>query len=83
MPVVAPAAGGPLEGHGVNGFLWSPEAPETRRGAVLELADEQKRRRPGNAAQRSVVGRSWPAGLDRAIDHYRIATGANPLVATA
>jgi phosphatidylinositol alpha 1,6-mannosyltransferase len=74
VPVVAPAAGGPLDlvRHGVNGFLWSPEAPETLCGAVRELvADPALRRQLGAAARSSVAGRSWPAVLDHAIAHYR------------
>ena len=74
VPVVAPAAGGPLDlvRHGVNGFLWSPEAPETLCCAVWELVtDPSLRGRLGAAAHTSVAGRTWPAVLDQAIAHYR------------
>lgn len=74
VPVVAPAAGGPIDlvRHGDNGFLWSPEAPETLVGAVRQLvADPPLRRRLGRRARESVAGRSWEAVLDQAIDHYR------------
>ena len=74
VPVVAPAAGGPLDlvRHGQNGFLWSPTAPETLAGAVGELAaDPVLRRRLAGAARASVTGRTWPAVLDQAIGHYR------------
>lgn len=76
VPVVAPAAGGPLDlvRHGVNGFLWSPEAPETLCGAVLQLvADPALRGRLGAAASASVAGRTWAAALDDAIAHYAAA----------
>ncbi len=74
VPVVAPAAGGPLDlvRHGVNGFLWSPEAPETLCGAVWELvADPSLRRSMGTAAHASVARRTWHDVLDQAISHYR------------
>lgn len=86
VPVVAPAAGGPLDlvRHGDNGFLWSPEAPETLVGAVRHLAAEPLlRRRFGSRARRSVAGRNWDAVLDQAIDHYRAVTSPVPLVTTA
>src|SRR5262249_28339199 len=39
VPVVAPAAGGPLDlvRHGDNGLLWSPHTPELLHAAVDEL----------------------------------------------
>lgn len=86
VPVVAPAAGGPLDlvRHGVNGFLWSPQAPETLCGAVRELlGDPALRHRLGAAATRSVAGRTWPVVLDRAIEHYRAVADADGLVERA
>jgi phosphatidylinositol alpha 1,6-mannosyltransferase len=74
VPVVAPAAGGPLDlvRHGDNGFLWSPEAPETLVGAVRHLAaDPWLRRKLASNARPSVHGRTWDVMLDKAIDHYR------------
>src|SRR3981189_1765653 len=40
VPVVAPAAGGPLDliRHGVNGWLFPARRPDLLRGAVAELA---------------------------------------------
>lgn len=74
VAVVAPAAGGPLDlvHHGINGFLWSPEAPETLCGATRHLvADPVLRRQFGAAARASVAGRTWTARLDEAVAHYR------------
>ena len=74
VAVVAPAAGGPLDlvRHGVTGFLWSAEAPETLRGAVRQLvADRELRRRLGDEGRAAVIGRTWPAVLDEVIAHYR------------
>ena len=74
VAVVAPAAGGPLDlvRHGVTGFLWSAEAPETLRGAVRQLvADRDLRRGLGDSGRAAVVGRTWPAVLDEVIAHYR------------
>jgi len=82
VPVVAPAAGGPLDlvRHGDNGFLWSPEASETLAGAVRHLAgDPLLRRRLALRARASVNGRSWETVLDHAIDHYRAVTGRRDL----
>lgn len=78
VPVVAPAAGGPLDlvGHGVNGFLWSPEQPEMLAGAVAELAaDASLRVRLGSAARASVEHRPWSAVMDELIGHYRRVVG--------
>ena len=86
VPVVAPAAGGPLDfvAHGINGFLWSPQAPETLCGAVRQLAaDPALRQRLGIAARQTVSGRTWATVLDRAIDHYLVATGSDGLPAIA
>jgi len=78
VPVVAPAAGGPLDlvTHGGNGFLWSPEQPGMLVGAVAELASSPLRRRVmGDAARTSVLGRSWTVVMDELVDHYRTAIG--------
>lgn len=86
VPVIAPAAGGPLDlvRHGVNGFLWSPEAPETLCGAAWELVtDPSLRRRLGAAAHASVTGRTWTKVLDQAVAHYRAVAEPTRLGATA
>ncbi len=78
VPVVAPAAGGPLDlvQHGVNGFLWNPQAPRTMVGAVRELANSPLlRERMSSAAQASVAARTWPVVVDELEGHYRATIG--------
>jgi phosphatidylinositol alpha 1,6-mannosyltransferase len=73
VPVVAPAAGGPLDlvTHGQNGFLWSPEQPEMLTGAVAHLIESPLLRRTlGHAARRGVEHRTWNAVLDELLRHY-------------
>jgi phosphatidylinositol alpha 1,6-mannosyltransferase len=79
VPVVAPAAGGPIDlvQHGRNGYLWSPELPGMLAGAVAELANDPARRREmGRAGRESVLARPWSAVMDELMDHYRcLSTG--------
>lgn len=73
VPVVAPAAGGPLDlvTHGHNGYLWSPEQPEMLVGAVQQLAlSPLLRHTMGNAARAGVERRTWPSVLDELLEHY-------------
>ena len=82
VPVVAPAAGGPLDlvRHRDNGLLYPPGHPEMMRQAVLELArDPVLRRRLTSRARRSVAGRSWEAVGDQLMDHYASVTGRLPV----
>lgn len=74
VPVVAPAAGGPLDlvRHGRTGLLWDPHRPVSLRESVARLAgDPPLRRRQGLAARRDVVDRTWSALTDELLDHYR------------
>ncbi len=74
VPVVAPASGEPLDlvAHGSNGFLWSPEQPETLAGAVAEFAARRElREQLGAAARASVEHRPWSAVMDELLGHYR------------
>ena len=74
VPVVAPAAGGPIDlvTHGHNGYLWSPEQPEMLTGGVLELASSPLRRTTmGHAARASVEHRPWQSVMDELMVHYR------------
>lgn len=74
VPVVAPAAGGPLDTvrHGVNGFLYPPDQPEMLGEAVKELVREPALRTGmGAAARQSVLGRDWSTLGDELIQHYR------------
>jgi len=73
LPVVAPAAGGPLDlvGHGVTGFLVPPGDPDALAETVARLAaDPGLRAEQGRAARQRVLGRSWPALGDELIGHY-------------
>jgi phosphatidylinositol alpha 1,6-mannosyltransferase len=73
LPVVAPAAGGPIDlvGDGVAGFLVPPCDPSALAGAVARLAaDPGLRARQGRAARQRVLGRTWTALGDELIGHY-------------
>jgi phosphatidylinositol alpha 1,6-mannosyltransferase len=73
LPVVAPAAGGPLDlvRDGVTGFLVRPGDAAALAAAVARLvADPALRAAQGRAGRQMVVGRSWPAMCDELIAHY-------------
>jgi phosphatidylinositol alpha 1,6-mannosyltransferase len=79
LPVVAPAAGGPLDlvGDGVTGFLVAPGDAGALAAAVARLAaGPALRAAQGRAARHMVLGRSWPARCDELIGHYRAVLGA-------
>lgn len=74
VPVVAPAAGGPLdlvrEGH--NGSLYAPDSVRELKVAVGRLAHNPAVRAPMAAAARpSVAHRTWEAINTELIGHYR------------
>ncbi len=74
VPVVAPAAGGPLDlvRHGVNGLLYRPgDAAGLRAHVVGLLEDDAARRRMGVAARAGVADRSWRSLGDQLLGHYR------------
>jgi phosphatidylinositol alpha 1,6-mannosyltransferase len=76
LPVVAPAAGGPLDlvQDGVTGFLVTPGDPAALAGAVARLAaDPLLRAAQGRAGRQAVLSRSWPVMCDQLIDHYQAA----------
>jgi phosphatidylinositol alpha 1,6-mannosyltransferase len=76
LPVVAPAAGGPLGlvEHGRTGYLVPPRDGAAIAAAVAQLvADADLRRRYGEAARASVLGRTWTTIGDELLDHYRAA----------
>ena len=78
VPVVAPAAGGPLDlvRHGHNGFLYPPDQPALIRGAVRSLlADLELRRAMAARARADVADRTWPRMVDELVGHYRTVTG--------
>ncbi|WP_030900972.1 glycosyltransferase family 4 protein [Streptomyces sp. NRRL S-474] len=73
LPVVAPAAGGPLDlvAHGHTGFLVPPRDATAVRGAVRALAvDPALRAAFGAAGRATVEGRTWAAVGDQLIGHY-------------
>jgi phosphatidylinositol alpha 1,6-mannosyltransferase len=79
LPVVAPAAGGPVDlvDDGVTGYLVTPGDPDALSAAVRELvADPRLRARFGEAARRRVLGRTWSALTDELIGHYAAVIGA-------
>ncbi|QJU54491.1 glycosyltransferase family 1 protein [Herbiconiux sp. KACC 21604] len=74
LPVVAPAAGGPIDlvDHGVNGFLFDPaDVSDFRRHVATLAADPALRMRMGEAGRRAVLGRSWQTICDELLGHYR------------
>jgi phosphatidylinositol alpha 1,6-mannosyltransferase len=78
LPVVAPAAGGPLDliTDGVTGFLVTPGDAGALVAPVATLAaDDALRARMSEAARRGVLGRSWAALTDQLIEHYAAVIG--------
>jgi phosphatidylinositol alpha 1,6-mannosyltransferase len=73
LPVVAPAAGGPLDlvDDGVTGYLVRPDDADAFAVAVQKLAaDPAKRAVFGAAGRRKVLGRTWPDLTEELIGHY-------------
>ncbi|MGW8063218.1 glycosyltransferase family 4 protein [Streptomyces ziwulingensis] len=73
VPVVAPAAGGPLDlvAHGRTGLLVPPRDAGALRDAVWSLsADPALRAGYGAAGRAAVEGRTWAAVGDRLVGHY-------------
>lgn len=74
VPVVAPAAGGPLDlvRPEVNGLLYAPgDAAGLHRQVVRLLDDQPTRWRMGQAARAGVADRSWTALGEQLVGHYR------------
>ena len=83
LPVVAPAAGGPIDlvGDGVTGFLVPPYDPSALADAVAGLAaDPGLRASQGRAARQRVLGRTWTALGDELIGHYEAVLRAGSAV---
>jgi phosphatidylinositol alpha 1,6-mannosyltransferase len=79
VPVVAPAAGGPLDlvTPGRNGLLYAPESPAALRAAVAELVSlPQRRHEMGAWARASVRGRTWASVCDELLGHYSAVLGS-------
>ncbi|MDE3719971.1 glycosyltransferase family 1 protein [Nocardiopsis sp. N85] len=74
VPVVAPAAGGPLDlvEHEGNGLLYAPDSVRELRVAVGRLAHNRSVRETLAArARASVEHRTWEAVGEELIGHYR------------
>ncbi|MFI9546064.1 glycosyltransferase family 4 protein [Streptomyces sp. NPDC052016] len=86
VPVVAPAAGGPLDlvAHGRTGLLVPPRDAAAVRDAVRSLvADPGRRSAYGAAGRAKVEGRTWAAVGDQLIGHYTDVLAARHLVVAA
>ncbi|MEV6399263.1 glycosyltransferase family 1 protein [Streptomyces sp. NPDC051907] len=84
VPVVAPAAGGPLDlvAHGRTGLLATPLDGDAVTTAVATLAaDPALRAAYGRAGRAAVEGRTWAVIGDLLIDHYAEVLGARTAVA--
>ncbi|MER7407699.1 glycosyltransferase family 1 protein [Streptomyces sp. NPDC000070] len=86
LPVVAPAAGGPLDlvAHGRTGLLVPPRDTAAVRDAVRALAADSALRAAFGAAGRAMVeGRTWAAVGDQLIGHYANVLAARRTVVAA
>lgn len=86
VPVVAPAAGGPLDlvDHGRTGLLVPPRDADAVRDAVQTLvADPALRAAYGAAGHATVEGRTWAAIGDQLIGHYADVLAARRAVVAA
>jgi len=79
LPVVAPAAGGPLDlvQDGVTGALVRPGDADALTAAVSVIAASPGlRAAQGKAGRLAVIDRTWPARCDELIGHYQRVLGA-------
>lgn len=73
VPVVATAAGGPLDlvRHGENGLLWAGDDPDVLASQVASLRDDRAAlARLAARARPSVAWRSWSRVTDDLLGHY-------------
>ena len=73
VPVLAAAAGGPLDlvRPGQNGWLWSGADPAELAAQVAAVRDDPRERAErASHARASVVGRSWARVSDQLLGHY-------------
>jgi phosphatidylinositol alpha 1,6-mannosyltransferase len=73
LPVVAPAAGGPLDlvDHGRTGYLVPPcDATALTEAVAALVGDPARRAEFARHARAAVEGRSWAAVGDELIGHY-------------
>ncbi|MEV8335558.1 glycosyltransferase family 1 protein [Streptomyces niveus] len=83
VPVVAPAAGGPIDlvDHGRTGLLVPPHDARAVTGAVRDLqAAPELRASYGRTARATVEGRTWAAVGDQLLDHYAEVLGERTAV---
>jgi phosphatidylinositol alpha 1,6-mannosyltransferase len=81
VPVVAPAAGGPLDlvAAGTNGLLYPPGSPAGLRSAVLTLLrDPAFRATLAAGARPSVATRSWSSVAEQYVAHCHQVLGTAP-----
>lgn len=74
VPVVGPAAGGPLDliRHGHNGLLYQPDDAISLRQAVQRATqDGPLRQRLASRARPGVLSRTWSVLSDELVGHYR------------
>jgi phosphatidylinositol alpha 1,6-mannosyltransferase len=86
VPVVAPAAGGPVDlvVDGVTGYLVPPLSATALDDAVGRLVDSPElRAQMGAAAREQVLTRSWSAVVDELIEHYHAVLSAATAVPVA
>ncbi len=86
VPVVAPAAGGPVDlvVDWVTGYLVPPLSASALDDAVGRLVHSPELRvRMGAAAREQVLTRSWGAVVDELIGHYHAVLGAATAVPVA
>jgi phosphatidylinositol alpha 1,6-mannosyltransferase len=84
VPVIATAAGGPLDlvRHGENGWLWAGEDPSMLAAQVAAVRDAPEERAEVAARARpSVVGRTWAVVTEQLLQHYRRAIAAHDVPA--
>lgn len=85
VPVVAPAAGGPLDlvDHGRTGLLFDPTDLGSLRSCVADLvACPDRRRALAGEARDEVSGRTWAAVVQELVEvHYRGVLGRGAVAA--
>ena len=84
LPVVAPAAGGPLDlvKDGVTGALVAPFDAAALAAAVSALAaSPELRDAQGRAGRLAVLERTWPARCEELIGHYERVLGMTEVTA--
>ncbi|MDO8145620.1 MULTISPECIES: glycosyltransferase family 1 protein [unclassified Isoptericola] len=79
VPVVAPAAGGPIDvvAHSHTGWLYPPGDHRALRAHVDDLlGDDRKRRAFGAAARERALGRTWAKVCHELVQHYESVVAA-------